>query len=176
MPGFLVDGNWGTPHRTSAESRREYYYNYTWDLTSVFEIYSPSSLPQLVCLKEMGTPTFTVNKEHYQGASLEYKFAKSVVWDDIKVTWYDTVGLLSIVRQWRQSVWTPEQGLKQANEYKKTTLINSFLPTGQSEQSWRLINSWPSQIRHGDLTYTSSEVKLVEVAITYDWADELPPQ
>jgi len=33
-----------------------------------------------------------------------------------------------------------------------------------------LVGSWPSVIRHGDLTYTSSDVKIVEVTLTYDFA------
>ncbi len=36
--------------------------------------------------------------------------------------------------------------------------------------AYDLVGSWPSVIRHGDLTYTSSDVKIVEVTLTYDFA------
>ena len=36
--------------------------------------------------------------------------------------------------------------------------------------NWFLYNSWPSQIRSGELTYTNSDIKIVEVTVAYDWA------
>ncbi len=172
MPGFIVQGA-GGGHRAAQTSRREYYHNYFWEIVNLFEgpgWNNPNS--PLIGLKDCSMPTFTVNKETYQGASLEYKFAKSVTWEDIKVSWYDSVGLLEIMREWRSSIWTPECGLSEANQYKRQSILSYYLPTGQSANFWTLINSWPSQIRHGDLTYTSSDVKLIEATITYDWAVE----
>ena len=40
-------------------------------------------------------------------------------------------------------------------------------------QEYRLINSWPSVIKYGELTYTTSDIKKVEVTLTYDWAEEI---
>jgi hypothetical protein len=173
MPGFMVGGIGGMPDKSSVSGRRQFYYNYTWDIESIFQD-SPAGKPPLVCLRDASLPTFTVNKETYQGASLEYKFAKSVVWEDIKVSWYDSEGLLPIMKTWREMVWTPECGIKPPNLYKFDTILNHFLPTGAKQNQWKLNNSWPSQIRHGDLTYTSSEVKIIEVTVSYDWAIELP--
>ncbi len=59
-----------------------------------------------------------------------------------------------------------------ANDYKKRSLLKYFLPTGKKINTWTLINSWPSQIRNGDITYAGSNVKLIEVTVTYDWAEE----
>jgi hypothetical protein len=78
------------------------------------------------------------------------------------------------MKEWRKSVWTPECGIKIAGDYKKNSTLRSYLPTGAKANEWRLINSWPSQIRYGDLTYTGSNVKMVEVTVTYDWAEEKP--
>ena len=175
MPGFMVateDGTLGG--RIGAgriNGRVEYYYNYFWEIEHLFETARYSTTQSLISLKEASLPTFTVNKETYTGSSLEYKFAKSVTWDDIKVTWYDSAGLLPHLRRWRQAVWTPDYGLSAASEYKRRSILHNFLPTGKGDNTWTLINSWPSQIRHGDLTYTSSEVKLVEVTVSYDWAE-----
>ncbi len=175
MPGFMVEADYGgMPGKPITRTKLQFYYNYTWDISSLFGTTGYTSLQPVICLRDATLPSFTVNKETKQGASLEYKFAKSVTWDDIKVSWYDSEGMLQIVRTWRQSVWTPEAGLKMAAEYKQPSVINSFLPTGGMENRWELHNSWPSQIKYGDLTYTSSEVKLVDVVITYDWAEERP--
>lgn len=174
MPGFVVPGA-GGGHRSAQTSRRQYYYNYTWEIINLFESdgWTDPNSP-LIGLKDASMPTFTVNKETYQGASLEYKFAKSVTWEDIKVSWYDSSGLLEIMSKWRGNVWSPECGLADANHYKRQSRLEHYLPTGAGANAWLLKNSWPSQIRHGDLTYTSSDVKLIEVTITYDWAVEQP--
>lgn len=173
MPGFVVDRDIGG-HRIRENSRREYYYNYFWEIQNLFETNFTEGSP-MVSLKDATLPVFTVNKEQVQGSSLEYKFAKSVVWEDIKISWYDTLGLLDVLVAWRSTVWTPQCGIKTANEYKKVSTLSTYLPTGQSVNEWVLINSWPSQIRYGDLTYTNSDVKFVEMAVSYDWADETTP-
>lgn len=172
MPGFMVRGVGG--HRSIDDARREYYYNYYWEVVNLFESSSQQGSGVLVGLKDASLPTFTVNKETYMAASLEYKFAKSVSWDDVKVSWYDHIGLLKTMKEWRSNVWSPECGLSDANHYKRRSLIEYYLPTGEKTCGWILRNSWPSQIRHGELTYTSSDVKLIEVTITYDWAEERP--
>lgn len=173
MPGFMVRGVGG--HRGREDGRREYYYNYFWEIINLFETPLTQQGPsQIVGLKDATLPTFTVNKETYLAASLEYKFAKSVNWDDVKVSWYDHVGLLQTMKDWRANVWSPECGLADANHYKRRSIIEYYLPTGQKTCGWTLKNSWPSQIRHGELTYTTSDVKLIEVTITYDWAEERP--
>lgn len=166
MPGFQVQGL-GDP---AVSSRVEYYYSYTWSVPHIIGK-DGTSLP-LIMLKDATTPTFTANKENYIASSLEYKYAKSVTWEDIKLTWYDTVGLINVLKDWRRSVWTPEGGLKPASEYKRDTILECLLPTNNSPFGWKLLGSWPSQIRSGELTYTNSEVKLVEVTVTYDWAEE----
>ena len=172
MPGFVVQGMGGAIGAgVGVNSRRQYYYNYFWEIDNLFGT-SFLSNEALIGLKDASLPTFTVNKETYVGSSLEYKFAKSIIWEDIKVAWYDSDGLLSSMRDWRKMVWKPESGLQMANDYKKRSRIQHFLPTGKKVNTWTLYNSWPSQIRNGELTYTSSEVKLVEVTVTYDWAEE----
>lgn len=180
MPGFRVngvDGTFGGAEKQAATAgppaTREYHYSYTWQ---VLELVGDYEYMMITTIKDITLPTFTVTIESQQGASLEYKFAKSVSYDDVKVTFYDTVGLLSKIRDWRKTVWTPQEGLKVANDYKKRSRINVFTPEWSSnkQQNFILYGSWPSVIRHGQLTYTQSDVKLVEVTIAYDWAEEQP--
>lgn len=181
MPGFKVQGfggdgrvgsSAGSPPADPAPGSIDVYYSYTWDLINVFESFSPRAGNPLLMLKDATLPTFSAGKEMVAGASLKYKFAKDVTWDDIKLTWYDNVGLINIIRQWRRAVWTQQNGLLGADGYKKLTTLRTWLPSGEADVEWTLVNSWPSSIRYGDLTYTTSDVKLVEVTLTYDWAEE----
>ena len=167
MPGFIVDGiGSGAPGNNI-----ETYYTYTWDIQSIFG--GSTSKPPLIYLKEMGLPTFSVGQERVKGTSLNYKYASDITWEDVKVTWYDTKGMLAVIKDWRKSVWTEETGIQPPNQYKKESWLRTFLPDASEINGWKLINSWPSSIRHGDLTYAQSDIKVVDVTISYDWAEEI---
>ena len=182
MPGFVISTFGGTSGGTpvtekhNASGRANFYYNYTWEVDNLLG-YRPSmvsSFRPIIYLKDATLPTFTANQDSIVGGSLEYKWAKSVIWDDVKFTWYDSVGLINIMRRWRQSIWDSVKGLQVGHDYKKRSILRNYLPTWENYKSvpWVLINSWPKIIRHGDLTYTQSDVKLVEVTVSYDWAEE----
>lgn len=172
MPGFKIPTPSGTigSHGIEVPSNASYYYSYTWQ---IFQLFNQSTNGKAtVHLRDTTLPTFTANQDTYLGSSLEYKWAKSVTWDDIKVTWYDTIGLASIMREWRDSVWRENDGLQVASVYKKRSQIDVYTPDGMGIVTWCLIGSWPKIIKQGELTYTESNVKLVEVTVTYDWATE----
>ncbi len=177
MPGFAVGEFFNTnANNQLAPSQVDYYYSYTWYVPIVFGdiIKRKPGVSSLIYLKDASLPTFTTSVDKYSGGSIEYKHAKSVNWEDIRLSWYDTAGLLAVVKQWRSLVWDSEYGLRPAGEYKYSTELVSYLPDGTKEQSWLLYNSWPSSIKYGDLTYSNSDIKVVEVTVTYDWADETP--
>lgn len=174
MPGFAIqgiDGQFGGRAGAGAgvPGTQEYLYTYTWEIFQIFENYDNL----LINAKDITTPTFTVGIETQQGASLEYKFAKNVSYDDVKVTFYDVVGMIGIFKQWRESVWTNQGGLKTAEQYKKVSSLAVMPPDWDilKGELWSLTGSWPSTIRHGELTYTSSDVKIVEITVTYDYAE-----
>lgn len=171
MPGFNVQGI-GDPKGGS--STQEFAYTYTWKIFEMFGSAATGDSDLLVNAKDVTLPTFSVGIETQQGASLEYKFAKNVSYDDVKVTFYDAIypSLLDLMIKWRKTVWTDEVGLKTAEQYKKNSRFDILGPSGVEVSRWNLIGSWPSTIRHGELTYTSSDVKIVEVTVTYDYAEE----
>ncbi len=167
MPGFNVNGvGFGAP------SDVQPYYKYTWEIDNFYGENAPSTSP-LIFVKDVSLPVWEIERERHIGASLEYKFAKSISFQDAKIVWYDTVGLAEKVRRWRTSVWTPEGGLKPPAEYKKQSVIRSMNFAWEKTVAWRYKNSWPCRVDVGTLTYTDSEVKLVEVTLSYDWAEEI---
>jgi len=157
-------------HGIKVSSDADYYYTYTWQ---IFQLGGQliSDGDAYIHLKDTTLPTFTAQQDSYVASSLEYKWAKSVTWDDIKVSWYDTLGLGHKISQWRETVWNPTYGLQVASQYKKRSQIDVYLPNGNQVITWCLMGSWPKVIRQGELTYTDSNIKLVEVTVTYDWAN-----
>ena len=156
MPGFIVNGQGGVGIANGAPDNAEYYYTYTWEIENFYESYANANIGVIHC-KTMTLPTFNVAQETVMGASLEYKFAKSVNWADVKVAWYDTSGFLDTMKKWRKTVWSPKQGFAAVNTYKRESRFRTFLPDGEEAQTFRLINSWPSVIKYGDLTYTNPD-------------------
>jgi hypothetical protein len=152
-----------------------FFYKHVWSVPQIMgdNVDSLNNSSYSIILKDATAPTVTINKESYQSASLEYKFAKSVTWDDIKLVFYDTIGLTAQLLRWRSLVWDPENGLK--SDYKKDTILKMSTASDDQDflnKTWTLYGSWPSIIRYGDLTYTSSDVVSVELTLTYDYAVE----
>lgn len=171
MPGFVVNG-----FGRGAPSSVKPYYKYTWEILHLFgEGVGPNPpaerLP-LIYAKDASLPSWGFDKEEVQGSSSTYKFAKSIKWDDIKISWYDTSGLSDKVRAWRRLVWTPEGGLTSPDSYKRTSILRVYTFAWTLPVTWTMYNSWPMTVKTGDLTYTESNVKLVEVTLSYDWAEE----
>ena len=178
MPGFIIGDT------KSDQAKRpigfnlntvtdEYYTNFFWDVSNIVGTFiknqaGPSK--SLLALKECKLPTFTVEEEKVLGSSVEYKFAKKVNWDDISVTWYDNFGLLNVMKTWMNSVFTLTRGIALASSYKKETKILVYTPSNSSRQTYTLNQSWPKSIKFGDLSYTSSDIKMVEATISYDYA------
>jgi hypothetical protein len=109
-----------------------------------------------------------------------------VTWEDIKITFYDTViagdsdaqqlKVSTVLNSWREKVWSSTTGLANPSDYKKDSKISTYTLDWVIRSTWTLHGSWPSIIKEGDLTYTNTDIKVVEITISYDWAalDESP--
>jgi hypothetical protein len=167
MPGFTANGLGSGPRNDPRA-----YYKYTWEIEDIFW-----TLPRTVLIyaKECTLPSWDFEKDEVMGASLKYKFAKSISFNDVKITWYDVYGIADIIKRWRGYVWTPADGLLDPNNYKSRSHLKNFTYDMVKYTRWTLFNSWPQSVKSGDLTYTDSDIKLVEVTVAYDWAEESEP-
>jgi len=173
MPGFIVnDVGSGVSSNIIANT------TYNWEVQNLFGASLPSSSNSTILLKDCTLPTFNVSKQTVRGASIDYKFAEKIEWQDCSVNFYDAhvVGSDSIselMKQWRETIWDDEHGIKFGSTYKKDSKLRVFVPFDK-KTVWHLYGSWPSSIKEGELTYTSSDIKTVSVSITYDWAKSDP--
>jgi hypothetical protein len=167
MPGFNVSGVGSGPSNNIHP-----FYTYTWEIETLFG--SPGTSGPLIFAREMTLPSFVPKREEYESSSLVYKYAAQANWDDVRLTFYDIPDqgkLVDVLKEWRQRVWTPENGIGEASEYKKESTLKVFNMDQSENYSWKLTGSWPANIREGDLTYTDSDVKVAEVIVAYDWAE-----
>lgn len=183
MPGFIV-GPIGDP---VPAANLKPFYTYTWDIPNLFlddmpepgspKAYEPPQDQRGVTIfaKECTLPTFSTGREEVDGASIVYKFASMVNWEDVRISFYDIPFRGEIMadrlRKWRNRVWTPEHGLGFADIYKRQSKIRVFNMDTTLTYAWLLYGSWPQSIRDGDMSYTQSEVKVIEVVVVYDWAE-----
>lgn len=149
-------------------------YTYTWRLDELTGNGINDNSP-LIYVKELSLPEFGVETEDVPGASIKYKYAKGITWNDVKITFYSTGGLLAALEDLKSKVWSPETGIQSAVEYKRTSGITQFYADDQTEaQSWTLNGSWIKGISHSNLTYTGSDVHNVIATVAYDWAESSP--
>ncbi len=169
MPGFNIgSGNVGDPS-PNAEVHRAH----RWRIESLGELQDSSN--NFLYAKTLQLPNFSVDEETHIGASVKYKFAKVINWEDVTVTFYDVIGLYEQLFGWQNLVFTPNEGIKSADIYKKES---RFVQTdGKGDQAgprYILKNSWPKTISHSPLSYESSEIKLITLVLSYDFADIQP--
>jgi hypothetical protein len=115
-------------------------------------------------------PKISFDEEAVDGGAIRYKFARFVGWDDVRIEFYDTEGLTAKLDAWRAQVGTADAGIGFASDYKKQSTILLIDGDGNPVVTVDLMNSWPKQIAYGDLTYTDSDAKIVEVTLSYDYA------
>ena len=166
MPGFIIgiDDN-----ETGVAPPATPVYTYTWTLNSLMN--QNAQVDPLIYVKDTTLPDFGVENETGQGSSLKYKYAKGVIFNDIKITFYATSGLLTALEAMKAQVWTPDNGIMPAASYKSTSVIQQYCADDVTpSQYWTLNGSWIKGISHSNLTYTSSDVHNVIVILAYDWA------
>jgi hypothetical protein len=175
MPGFKITGNEGDslppPDPDVKRAHR-------WRIEKFGFIDNAPilSAEELLLAKSVTMPTFGFEEQNVLGGSIPYKFATKPAFGDLVIAFYDLIGLEPKIRKWREAVWKPAQGIGMADAYKDEVII--YLTDGQGtpvDDAWGFINAWPKVINHGELTYDSSDFKLLTVTISYDFIEFRPP-
>lgn len=120
-------------------------------------------------------PNRTIEPREIQGGQLVYKFAEKVNWDDVVVSFYDVRDMLPKLEEWHDTVYTNEDGIKvhsSGGGYKQESIFTLLSGQGIPVREHKLHGSWPKRIEHAEMSYTSSELKLVTVTIAYDWSED----
>lgn len=168
MPGFMIGD--GLINRDSMKQLPvSPIYTYTWTFDR-FPLVSTS--PTIIYAKEATLPDYQFETEEYESPSINYKYAKRITWNDVRMTYYDTVGFYKVLKKLRDKIWTTENGLAPASEYRGDSEIQVYQGDNMtSEVVWTLKNSWVKQVSWSNLTYTTSDVHSVTVTLSYDWAE-----
>lgn len=162
MPGFSI-GN-SSEDGIYPDARIESHRAHRWQIFKLGPI-DGRSLP-LIYTKSLKLPDISFDEELVDGASITYQFAKMVKYDDITITFYDVDGLYEQLIEWQKKIWTPEEGLKPANEYMDTCafMIGQVDADGPS-YILTAHNTWPKKVDHSELSYDRSDIKLITMTL-----------
>lgn len=124
-------------------------------------------------------PNVDIQQQEINASLLTYKFAKNVRWDDVTITLYDTQSLYqSLELQWLNKVFTNIAGIRShaapmQSGYKQDTILELLDGDGRvlPGQTFTLKGSWPRRISHGNISFSSSAIKLLTLTIAYDFAE-----
>lgn len=185
MPGFAIGGNGSGPNNTD-----QFHRVHRWRVASLgipsSAVSASGSLGgtrtrsgagggvdnrPISYVKSLQLPSLSFEEEKVMGSSIYYKFAKSAVWEDVTVKFYDVYRQYEDLRTWQRAIWLPETGLQPANVYKGMPVFELIDHQGRTVQRFELINAYPKKVDHGDLTMTSSEIKIISVVFSFDWAN-----
>lgn len=177
MPGFNVSGLGSGPTNLNKP-----FCTYTWEAV----VLPQGVLPNNIYFRDCTEPTFNVLQEKVESAAVIYKYAAQADWEDIRASFYDVPRegkrLIDAIKRWSESVWTSIDGIKFADKtigdplgrgsggYKSDTRLKVTNSDESDEYTWLLTGSWPSEIKGSDLSYASSDIKIVDMTITYDFA------
>lgn len=172
MPGFNIGG--GAGGNNEPNSRVEILRAHRWQITQLGAPNIKINPATLLYAKSLTLPGFNVEEEIVSGASLKYKFAKMVNWEDVSIEFYDVIGVFDDLRQWQDAVFTPQTGIQPASSYKMKASFVLTDGTGFSDgagvqEAFTLHGAWPKQLTHSPLSYESSELKLVSLVLSYDF-------
>lgn len=170
MPGFKI-ADYGGEALSTIETLRPH----RWRIIQLGPI---TAQDFLLTAKELTLPQWKVEQLTVLGAVLNYKYAKNIKWDDISLTFYDTQKLASEIEKWKSLVNTDDKGIlvHGSGGYKKECEFDELDGQGTSVRNIKLFGAWPSSINYGKLSYQNSELKSVELSITYDYARITPKE
>jgi hypothetical protein len=162
MPGFNIKTGDG-PSNT-----QEFLRQNRWRIKQLGPV---TDQDVVLFARDLNLPEYRIDQQEILGGLLYYKFAKSVKWQDVQVTLYDINKTLDELIKWRDQVYTNAAGIQVHSTYKKDSIFELLDGNGSPLKKITLKNSWPVSIAQGQLTYTSSEVKLITITLAYDFAE-----
>ena len=143
--------------------------SHRWSITRLGTI-----IQDAIVAKELSLPDLKIDRKEILGGLMWYKYAASVKWDDVSVTFYDNGSILSAINQWKDKVYTNETGIKNHSPnqgYKMECEFQLVNGVGGVINKFILHNAWPASITFGKLSYTDTSLKVVTLSLAYDWAE-----
>lgn len=117
--------------------------------------------------KRLKLPELSFEEETAAGIATEYKVAAKAKFNDVTVDYYDVNGLYLKLENLRSKIWTPQNGISTAVEYKADSVF--ILESPKTWTQYTLKNSYIKNLSHSELSYEDNAFKSVSLTLSYDW-------
>jgi len=132
--------------------------------------------------KSVTKPSFSVNESEYQLVNHKFKYPGIVTWNNVTIRivdpnnrakyWYDKL----ISYGWHEpnkvtgslSDGLSKDDIRGALQYIKVIQLDS---SGNPVETWNLNNPKIASVNFGSLEYSSDELVVLDIEISYDWAN-----
>lgn len=184
MPGFLIS-NTSTQAQSGAYARlvpdsnsdwiREHRYRLIRLLN--IDMINAENNGEFLHLKEVSLPTKSIKRTDVETAATTYKFAKKGEYSDLELTFYGSRLLYEKILALHDRAHSITTGPGDYNLYKGQVELlvyesyaNGRLQTGPDDGlRYVFENAWVADVDHGNLTFTSSEIKTITVTVSIDY-------
>ena len=126
-------------------------------------------------VKASDMPNLDQNPVTVDYVNAEFKVKGKSRWQDITVTLYDALSPSSagLIHDWvRDQHHNSNSGIDQyATTYKKQVDLVYFTPTGAVADQWTLYGAFIASANWGNVDLSSDDLLLLELTLSYDWAE-----
>jgi hypothetical protein len=179
----IVGGNMGLSTLGGSSIVFKRKYRWTFDVT-----WNKQQIPSAF-VKVANRPSLTIEE-----TEINYLHGKMWIpgkgsWETLSVTYYDIGGAgaagMKGLWDWLASVYnfTDPNSLSQTSRrgndgneagWAAVGLLTMYDGTGETMETWKLKNLWPSAINFGDLDYGNSEEATLELTLRFSEAEYTP--
>lgn len=179
MPGFVINDIGGNPHKKGVGPESRFYTSYSWeidiiDLNTKLSTVGSGDAFNGILLRTASLPQPTFTKVKAEGGTIDYQFAGKPIFDDVRLSFYDSTRTTEIYKEWLKQIFTVSDGIKPPDSYKAKSVIRKYLADRTDEtdgkvQKYTLYGSWPVSFKESELTYLEASIKSIEIVLTYDY-------
>ena len=160
MPGFKINGQGTGPDGSpSIELLKDHRFTLTEFLGM------DGTQDPFIQLKEVTLPEKVVETLEIKCPGTTYKFAKSVNYTDLVLSFYGTSGLIDKIEELENKVHTVDSGIGDFNTYLGDVTLNFTDGEGSPLSILLFSNCFLSNTKFGDVSYGSSEIKLITLTL-----------
>jgi hypothetical protein len=171
MPGFnIAGGNNPSDPSITVGQFRDVHRAHRWKIERLGGLTTGDQGVSLYA-KTLQLPAYNIEEEVVPGGAVKYKFAKMVNWEDVNISFYDIHGLSGALYVWQLKVFGEGEGIGLATDYKQDSVFRLIDGQGNNADGYVLIGSWPKNISHSPLSYETSDLKLINMTLSYDFAE-----
>ena len=174
MPGFNIGAFGGGFNNQGPANTLESRRKHRWVFEALGRGTGFFSARELLVLQSASRPSFKFEEpEMHHNQEVAY-FAGKQSWDPVTLNWYDVEQNPNIsagLYHWIETVVNMQTiHVAHPAAYKREAILSMIDGSGQPNESWSMMGTWPASVNFQELDYTSTDLMTCECSMRYDRA------